>query len=48
MKKHLSQGSFTTLSETRDTVHVKEVTKILSSVSAASYKSAIVMNSAEL
>uniref|UniRef100_A0A8D0S0K6 SH3 domain-containing protein n=1 Tax=Sus scrofa TaxID=9823 RepID=A0A8D0S0K6_PIG len=33
VKKHLAQGSYTTLPETRDTVHVKEVTKHVSDVS---------------
>lgn len=34
VKKHLAQGSYTTLPETRDTIHVKEVTKNVSDVSA--------------
>ena len=33
VKKHLAQGSYTTLPETRDTIHVKEVTKNVSDVS---------------
>uniref|UniRef100_A0A8D0RZF9 SH3 domain-containing protein n=1 Tax=Sus scrofa TaxID=9823 RepID=A0A8D0RZF9_PIG len=32
VKKHLAQGSYTTLPETRDTVHVKEVTKHVSDI----------------
>ncbi|XP_056649848.1 nebulin isoform X38 [Monodelphis domestica] len=35
VKKHLAQGSYTTLPKTRDTVHVKEVTK---NVSDTNYK----------
>lgn len=35
-KKQLPHGSFTTLPETRDTVHVKEVTKNVSEVSSDS------------
>ncbi|XP_078002293.1 LOW QUALITY PROTEIN: nebulin [Phascolarctos cinereus] len=35
VKKHLSQGSYTTLPKTRDTVHVREVTK---NVSDTNYK----------
>lgn len=35
VKKHLAQGSYTTLPETRDTIHVKKVTKHVSDVSDA-------------
>lgn len=36
VKKHLPHGSFTKLPQTRDTAHVKEVTKNVSEVSCIS------------
>lgn len=35
VKKHLAQGSYTTLPETPNTIRVKEVTKHVSDVSAS-------------